>query len=690
MNRRGFLIVSVSGLGALAIGCGRRRDEVVHRDLVPLVSIGDDDSITVHVARTEMGQGVTTALPMLLADELDADWSRVAIENRRFDPALGDQITTASVTIFDSWTTYREAGAAARALLVAEAAGRWKVAADQLRTESGAVIGPTGQRATYGSLVAGAAQRKLDGKPPLKQRFTLVGKPLGRLDTPSKVDGSAEFGIDVRVENMLVGCVARAPTAGATVASFDATAARGIEGVREVVPITSGIAVLADDTWTAMQGVKALAVTWTGGAAFDTASHTATLLKELELPHTPIHAIGDVDAALAAGDPITATYSVPFVPHATMEPVNATASVGPGRCTIWAPTQAPSWNQKVVAKLLGIPEAAVDVHRTFVGGGFGRKSCQDFVIDAVEASRAVKRPVQIVYTREDDIRHDLFRPMFAHKLSGAVAGGKIVAWEHRLVGPSVVKYWHPFAKLKAGEVDGISTAGAGDLPYAVPAFRAASREVDLGVPVGIWRSIAHSYTTFANECFVDELAVKAKQDPLAFRLANASNARGKHVLELAAEKADWAHKGERILGCALQVEAASDDDYAVHVAHVIELERRGQGFAIARVVVAADCGAIVNPSIVTAQLEGGAAWALSAMQIAITHKAGAVEQSNFHDVPIVRMPQMPKVEVHLVASTARASGIGEKGVPSFAPAFANAMFAATGIRLRAMPFATKL
>jgi len=681
MNRRRFLVFAATATGAIVWACRRRGEPPAVHELHPLVRIGDDDSVTIVVARTEMGQGVATALPMLLAEELDVDWAKVAIENERFDPRAGDQYTAASISIYEAWQPYRTAGATARALLVAAAAERWGVAADRLRTEAGFLIGPDDARASYGSLVADAARQTAPAKPALKDRaaFRLIGKPLPRLDTAAKIDGTARFGIDVAVPNMLVGCVARAPNPGATPARHDEAAARRIDGVREIVPIASGIAVLADDTWAAKRGVDALAVEWAGGDTRDSAAIAERFARELAQPMTAIRSVGDPAGVLAkAATKLAARYAFPFVPHATMEPVNATAHVELGRCTIWAPTQAPHWNRKVIAQLLGIREDAVDVHRMLAGGGFGRKSCQDFIRDAVEASRAVGRPVKIVYTREDDIRHDYLRPASMHRVEGAVDAGKIVAWNHELVVPSVVASWHPFKKLAPGDNDDLSTAGAERVAYAIPNFRAAARMVDVNVRVGIWRSIAHSYTNYVNETFVDELAHLAHADPVQFRLAHLDG-RARRVLELAAERAGWHKPG---MGVALSVEADPGDDYAVYVAHVVELT---PALAIAKVTVVADCGTIVNPNIARAQLEGGVAWALSAMSLAITFDRDGAQQSNFHDVPVVRMPQMPRVDVHLVESTERASGLGEKGVPSFGPAYANALFAATGKRIRELP-----
>ncbi|HEU4411808.1 MAG TPA: molybdopterin cofactor-binding domain-containing protein [Polyangiaceae bacterium] len=690
LRRRSFLVVAASAAGALLwarargrLGGGMRAG----RELHPLVSIASDGAVTVVVARTEMGQGVTTALPMLLAEELDVDWARVAVEHERFDPRHGGQKTTASFSVYDGWDRYRKAGATARALLVGAAAARWGVPAERLRTEAGFVLGEGGRRASYGDLVdeAAALPAPADVAPDDRRPPRVVGRPLPRLDTASKIDGSARFGLDVRVDGMLIACVARAPRAGAVAARYDAEAAKRVEGVRHVAPITSGVAVLADDTWAARRGVEALGVVWEGGARGGSAEHAARLASELGLPPKVVASRGDVDAALSAGGRrLAATYSVPFVPHATMEPVNATAHVERGRCTIWAPTQDPGRNRAYAAKLLGVPEGAVEVRRTLAGGGFGRKSCQDFIHDAVEASRAVGRPVQVVYTREDDLRHDYFRPAFAHRLEGAVAGGKIVAWDHRLVGPSVLASWSPEGAPAPGEIDPVSIAGAEELPYDVPNFRAGARMVDLGVRVGIWRSIAHSYTCFANESFFDELAALAEKDPLEWRLAHLTAPRPRRVLELVAEKAGWQRRSGRPLGVALEVEA--DESYSVQVAHVVELEPGADGsFAIARIVVAVDAGRIVNPNIAAAQIEGGAVWALSALFHEITFADGAAVQSNFHDAPVLRMPQTPRVEVHFVDSTARPSGLGEKGVPSLGPALANALAAATGRRVRALP-----
>jgi isoquinoline 1-oxidoreductase beta subunit len=699
LSRRTFLWVgAATASGALTAVFVRRGAPPAPVALVPLVTLDAEGLATVVIARTEMGQGTLTALAMLVAEELEIDWARVRVDNELFDVRFGDQLTTGSTSMNELWDVYRSAGALARELLRAAAAELWQVPLSDCHCQRGMVQHPaTGRTVPYEALLERAARVKPppDARPKDAASYRYLGRPIGRLDTPPKVDGSARFGLDARVPGMLIALVERAPRFGAKLKRFDGRKALQVKGVRHVVPIDSGVAVVAEHTWAAKTGREALVVEWDeGGAGLESAGVSARLSRALGEPCDPILVVGDVDARLkGTSRSIEASYEFPFLAHATMEPVNATAHVEPHRCTIWAPTQAPRWNRRIAARLTGLPEEAIEVHRLYAGGGFGRKSQQDFVIDAVQVAKTVGCPVKVVSSREDDLRHDFYRPAFAHRVRGSIdAEGRISAWDHRLVGPSVRAWWHPFNK-SPGLVDDISTAGAAPLPYEIPNFRAETKIVELGVPVGIWRSIGTSYTTFVNETFIDELAQLSRQDPVEFRLRHLEKApRSRAVLELAAERSGWRspRRDRRFLGVALFVDSLASPDeppYDVHVAQVAEVELLPDGSArVQRVVCAIDCGFVINPRIVAAQVEGGIVFGLSAaLHGAITLADGAVQQANFNDYPVLRMSEVPRVETHLVASTARPGGVGEKAVSVIAPAVANALFAATGVRARRLP-----
>ncbi|HKE15982.1 MAG TPA: molybdopterin cofactor-binding domain-containing protein [Kofleriaceae bacterium] len=727
VNRREFLVVSAAAGGALVVTAGgacvprtsTRSPRVAGRttapartssrhSLHPLLELHGDGTAVVLSVKSEMGQGILTALPMLLAEELDLDWSAVRVERERFDPALGSGGTTASISVFLNWKVYREAGALVRHLLVAAAAKAWSAAPEQCRTERGAVIHRDGRRLGYGELAAQAASMKRPRGPiPLKSpaEFRLIGRPLRRIDTPDKVSGAAGFGIDVQVPGMLVATVLRPPVHGATLATVDDRAARAVPGVEHVVRIERGVAVVARDTWSALQGRERLSVTWNEGAKarLDSAGIAEQLRRELRRPGHRVKREGDPAAALArAAKRVEATYEFPFVAHATMEPMNCTAHVEADRCTLWAPTQTPGWNRTTAARITGLPEDRIIVHRTFLGGGFGRRSQEDFVAEAVEVSRAVRRPVKVVWTRTDDLQHDFYRPTFHHRVRGGIdAAGAPLALDHRLVGPSVVAWWAGSGSDPPDKVDDISIAGAERTLYRFPHFNVETRIVETGVPVGIWRSIGNSYTTFVGETFIDELAAAAGRDPVRYRLDNLRDApRVRAVLELAADKAGWSRPPPAGRHRGVAVFAEDEEGYSVQVAQVAEISVDGGGDArgggdggrgerrirVHRVVCAIDCGIAVNPNIIAAQMEGGIAFGLSAaLKERITLARGRVVEANFDSYRLLRLNEMPEVEVHIVPSQAHPGGVGEKAVSVIAPAVANAVFAATGVRLRSLP-----
>ena len=677
------------------------------------VRIAKDGTATLVLAKSEMGQGAMTALPMILADELDVDWAKVRVEQAPTNPAIYDHGTGGSGSIKDSWLPLRQAGAAARAMLVAAAAEQWKVDPAACKTAKGVVTGPGGRSRSYGDLVEDAAKRPLPDFKTLALKkdadLTIVGTNVQRVDIPAKTDGSARFGIDVRVPGMLYAVVARCPTIGGKAVRFDAAKAKAVPGVKHVVEIPptgpdgafapGGVAVVAETSWAAIQGRLALGVEWDPG--LHVAESSAALRQQMEQliaqPAKVCRSDGDAEAALGrATRKVEAVYELPFVGHATMEPMNATVHVKPDSVEAWLPSQGPQWSQGVMAQIAGVPPQKVTVHTTLLGGGFGRRYHADFSAEAAQVSKAVGAPVQVLWTREDDIQHGFYRPMALHRLAGALdEKGRPLAWHHRMSSTSIDAFWTPPEKAKP---ESSEIGGAVNLPYAIPNLRMEYTPAKSAVPVMWWRSVEHSITAFVNESFLDELAHLAGVDPLKFRLDLLAEPRQvkfpaadgpvldtrrfKAVLELAAAKAGWGRPlpAGRARGIAAHF---SFDSYAAEVAEV-SVEKAG--IRVHRVVAAVDIGRAIFPDAVAAQVEGAVAYGLSAaLKGAITIKDGRCEQSNFHDFEVLRMPEMPVVEVHIVPSTEAPTGIGEPGLPPVAPAVMNAVFAATGKRLRRLP-----
>jgi len=656
--------------------------------------IGEDESVLVIVDRSEMGQGVTTALPMLLAEELEADWSRIRIEFAPADkaytnPMFGMQGTGGSTSVRAAYTPLRKAGAAARELLVAAAAQTWGVEKAECRAERGAVVhARSKRRLTYGKLVTKAATLGAPPDVPLKdpKDWKILGTRVRRLDTPPKVDGSAQFGIDVKVPGMLVAVVARSPVFGGKVTSFDAAKAKAVPGVRQVVQISSGVAVVADGYWPAKKGRDALAITWDEGPTASVSSATIAQLfgQRAEQAGAVARHGGDPDGTLgSAPAKVDAVYDLPFLAHATMEPMNCTAHVRADGVDIWAPTQFQTGAQGFGAKIGGVTPDKVKVHTTYLGGGFGRRFELDFIQEALETSKAVGAPVKVIWSREDDIRNAQYRPANHHRMrAGLDANGQPVAWTHRIVAPSIMARVFPDT-VKNG-LDEEAVEGGVGMPYAIPNVHVDYLLTDTGIPVGFWRSVNNSYNAFAVESFIDELAHAAKKDPYEYRrdlLGKAPRHLG--ALNLAASKAGW--------GTAPPAGRARGIDvyksFESYVAEVAEVSVASDGAVkVHRVVCAVDCGPVVNPSIVEAQMESAIVYGLTAAlygEIAI--EGGRVKQSNFHDYQMLRLAEMPKVEVYIVPSTDAQGGVGEPGTPPIAPAVANAIFAATGKRIRKLP-----
>src|SRR5438874_11385387 len=584
---------------------------------------------------------------------------------------------------------WRKAGAAARQMLKQAAAQEWNVPDSEVETEPGVVIHrPSGRRLMYGQLVDKASQLPVPQNPTLKTKdqFRYIGKEgIARLDIPVKTDGRAIYGMDVKVPGMLIASIERCPVFGGTVQSLDATAAKAVPGIKHVVQVSNGVAVVASSFWSALQGRRALKITWDEGAM--AALTSAQISKQYETmskqPGQVARNEGNAEQALGAGGKVVeAVYQVPFLEHACMEPMNATAHVMPNSVTLWVPTQNPGGHQALAAKIAGVPVERVEVVTTLLGGGFGRRGEPDFVTDAVETSKAVGAPVKVIWSREDDIQHGFYRPATYNVLRAALdERGTPTAWAHRIVGPSISV--ERGQKLENG-IDPSMVEGAANIPYAIPNLEVQYIYKNVGIPVGVWRSVGASQNAFITESFIDELAAAAGKDPFEFRRGLLTNAlRHRGVLELAAEKAGWgtALPPGRFRGIAVAFSYAS---YAAEVAE-ISIAKDGK-VRVHRVVCAIDCGVHVNPDQVVAQMEGGIVYGLSAaLYGAITIDKGRVQQSNLHDYPVLRFNEMPVVEVHIAPSKAAAGGIGEPAVPPLAPAVANAIFAATGKRIRKLP-----
>jgi isoquinoline 1-oxidoreductase subunit beta len=665
------------------------------------VRIGADDTINILVNKSEMGQGVYTSLPMLVAEELRCDWEKVRVEAAPVAPVynhtgFGTQLTGGSTSVASEWERLRTVGATAREMLIAAAADRWKVGKSSCRVEKGIVIHSSGKRLSYGELAEKAASMPVPKKVKLKDpsSFTILGKPTFRLDTPQKVDGRAIFGIDVRTPGVLTALVARSPVFGGKVKSFDMTKAKSLAGVREIVQVETGVAVVADDYCSAMNGRDALQIVWDEGpsAALSTDGMRDQYAKLAKTPGTVARKEGHPEKTMPkAFKQLTAEYEVPYLAHAMMEPINCLVDLKKDACDVWTGTQAQTLDRDAAAKVLGFKPEQVQIHTTFLGGGFGRRANpnSDFVTEAVRVAKAVEKPVRVLWTREDDMKGGYYRPMWYDRLmAGLDAQGNLIAWRHTIVGQSILAGTLFEKGMIKNGLDETSVEGAADTPYGIPNMLVDLHSPKVAVPVQWWRSVGHSHTAFVVESFIDEAAHAADRDPLDFRRALlAGNRRHRAVLELAAAKAGWGTplpKG-RARGIAVHKSFGSS------VAEVAEISVSAGGeVRVHKVVCAVDCGRVVNPNIVEAQMESGIVFGLSAaLYGAITLKNGRVEQGNFSDYPVLRMDAMPVIEVHIMPSREAPSGVGEPGTPPIAPAVTNAVFALTGKRARRLPIDTE-
>jgi isoquinoline 1-oxidoreductase beta subunit len=708
MDRRRFLKASAQAAGALTIAFhagplraapqeGGAQAPKPLPDPNAFLRFGPDGSVTVILSHAEMGQGMWTGLAMLVAEELDLDWTTLKVEHAPAAPPYahanyGIQMTGGSTSVSSEFDRYRQVGALARTLFVEAAAQKWSVAPASCRVEKGAVVSGA-RRAAFAELAEAASKLPRPATVTLEPQsaWTVVGKPTKRLDSPEKVTGRAQFGMDVRFPGLMTALVERSPFFGGTVKSFDGAAALAVPGVRKVVQVPSGVAVVADNFWAAKQGRAALTVEWNAGAgaSLDTDALAREYRALAKTPGVRTKAAGDAAAALPkAAKVVEAEYDFPFLAHAPMEPLNCTVKIGADACEIWTGTQMQTVDQATAASIVGLKPEQVTIHTQFLGGGFGRRATptSDFVREAVEVAKAAGLPVKTVWTREDDIRGGYYRPMFYHHARvGLDAAGAPVAWHHALVGQSFL-IGTPFEGMVKDGIDPTSVEGVFDSPYVLDA---KDHLVELHspkspIPTLWWRSVGHTHTGFVMETMIDELAHAAQQDPLAYRRARlAKHPRHLAALELAAKRAGWGTplpKG-RFRGLAVH------ESFGSCVAQVAEVSVAGGQVRVHRVVAAIDCGIAVNPAGVTAQVEGAIVYALAAALYGeITLKNGRVQQSNFHDYKPARMSDAPAIEVHIVPSTERPSGVGEPGVPPLAPAVANAIFAATGKRVRRLPF----
>lgn len=709
LTRRGFLMVgSATGAGLLIgidlTGCkGSEKKKspppqpvartaaatppAPRTEVTAWVQVGTDDVVTFMVPESEMGQGILTAFPMILADELDADWSKVRSEHAPADEArFGPQSTGGSTSIRTGFDRVRAAGATARAMLVGAAAARWSVPAGECTVRDGVVSHAGSKRsARFGELAEDAAKQPVPEQPALKDptEYRIVGTPAQRLDIPAKVDGSATFGIDVRVPGMLVAQVEHCPVFGGALAKVDTAPAAAIEGVRKVIEIPTGVAIVGDHFWAARKGREALEVTWDdkGFGALSSAEITERC-KKVAGKGAVARTEGDAPKALArAKQRLEAVYEVPYLAHAPMEPLGCTALITADRCEVWASTQSPGRARTLAAEISGLPEDKVTLHTTLLGGGFGRRSQADFIADALHIARAMPgTPIKVVWTREDDIRGGYYRPMAYNELRGALdAGGWPIAWEHRIASPAILSQFGPLP----GGIDRTSVEGASNLPYAIANLRVTYANVEVPVSTWFWRSVGSSQNAYATECFLDELAAAGGKDPVEVRRRLLAKApRHARVLEAAVAKAGWGTPlpAGRARGVAVH------ESFGSFVAQVAEVSIEGDRPRVHRVVCAIDCGQVVNPDTIIAQMESSIAYGLSAAlggEVAI--EEGRAVPSNFHDYKVVRMPEMPRVETVLVPSGEAHGGVGEPGLPPIAPAVCNALRALTGAPVRRLP-----
>ncbi|MGY8667659.1 xanthine dehydrogenase family protein molybdopterin-binding subunit [Bradyrhizobium sp. UFLA05-109] len=655
--------------------------------------------VTLVMPQVEMGQGIYTGVATILAEELDADLTQVALEHAPPDEKLyanallGVQATGGSTSVRAFWTPLRKAGATTRAILIQTAAEQWQVTPESCSTIQGAVVhNESGRRLRYGELVEAAGKVSPPRDVALKdpKDFVLVGRPLKRLDTPDKVNGKVIYGIDTMMSGLKFATLAQCPVFGGTVAKVDDDAARKISGVRQIIALDDLVAVVGDHMWAAKCGLEALEITWNEGKNANLSSRDIWdhLRAASEGAGVVAKSVGDVAKVLNFGETYDASYEMPFLAHATLEPLNCTVHVTPNSCDVWVGTQIIARAQSVAAKAAGLPEDKVTIHQHLLGGGFGRRLEVDMIDAAVRIASKVDGPVKIVWTREEDIQHDLYRPVYRDSISARLSGDKVIAFKYRVAGSSVIARWLPPAFKKGIDIDAVDSAV--DTPYDIPNFQVEYIRVEPpAVPTGFWRGVGPNNNVFAIECFMDELARKVNKDPIAFRRDMLGKTpRIRHVLDLVAEKSNWGQSLPPRVGRGVSVQPTFNSS----IATVVEAEvDTGGDVYIRRVTLAVDCGLAINPDTVIAQVEGGMIFGLTAALYGeITLEKGRVQQSNFHDYRMLRIDQAPKIDVHLMKSGEAPGGIGEASVVGGPPALRNAIYAATGIALRRLPIDRQL
>jgi isoquinoline 1-oxidoreductase beta subunit len=694
LSRRALLKAGAAGTLLLGFNLPLARAATGTIEPNAFIRIAGDGTVTLVMPQCEMGQGTYTSISQILAEELDADWSRVTLEHAPpsdklyGNPFFGIQVTGNSNSIRAFWDPLRKAGAAARAMLVQAAAEGWQVDAAACRTAKGEVFhDPSGRKRGYGDLVAAAATQPAPENPPLKavKDFALVSQPLKRLDTAGKVNGAAKYGIDALPPGVKFASLTLSPVQGGKVVKVDDSKAKTLPGVRQVVVLDDVVAVIGDHTWAAKQGLAALEIEWDDGPNAKISS--ADVWNEMRAASQNKGAIaavvGDADKALGDGDRLDAAYEMPFLAHAAMEPMNCVVHVTPDGCEVWIGTQVMTRVQSEVAKALNLPPEKVIVHQHLLGGGFGRRLEADMAVVSARIAQKTDTPLKVIWSREEDIRHDVYRPVYRDVISATLKDGKINGWTYRVTGSAVLARWFPPAYQKDIDIDGVDSAA--DIPYGIPHLRVEFVRKEPGVvTTGFWRGVGPNNNVFAIESFMDELAHKAGRDPVDFRVAMLDKTpRLKAAVQLVAQKSGWGGKlpARTARGISAQVAFGS------FISTVVEAEVDNSGeVKLRRITSAVDTGIPVNPDTVIAQLQGGLIFGLTAALFGeITIKNGRIEQSNFHDYRMLRINEVPPIEVHLIASEEHPGGIGETGATAGPPALGNALYAATGIRLRRLP-----
>jgi isoquinoline 1-oxidoreductase beta subunit len=699
LTRRGFLRAGLAVGGTLVVGFrlppadGAQSDKPAFAPNA-FIRIDSRGKVTLIMPQVEMGQGIYTSIAMILAEELDAAFGQVSLEHAPPDdklygnPTFGIQVTGNSNSVRAFWLPLRKAAAGARVILVQAASQQWKVTPAAIRTDAGeAIHEASGRRLPYAALIDRARGLTPPKDPPLKNidDFKLIGHPHKRLDTPDKVNGKVVYGIDAMLPGLKFATLAACPVFGGSVGHVDDSKAKTLPGVRQVVVLKDAVAVVGDHMWAAKQGLSALDITWNEGPNAGVSSDDvwkqirAASRKEGAVAKS----IGDITKGLAEGPVLEAAYELPFLAHAAMEPLNCTVHVTPAACEIWVGIQVLSRAQAIAAKVTGLPLDKVTVHNHLIGGGFGRRLEVDMIDTAVQIAMQVDGPVKVVWTREEDLQHDVYRPVYRDTLSASLANGRIVGWKHRITGSSIIARWLPPAFQKGIDIDAIDSGA--DIPYDIPNLHVEYvRDEPPAVPTGFWRGVGPNNNVFAIESFMDELAKKSNKDPVAFRRDLLGKApRLQAALQFAADKAGWGNPLPARTGRGIALQTS----FGSYIATVAEAEVDGNGAVrVHRMICAVDCGIVVNPDTVVAQLQGGLIFGLTAALYGkITIAKGRVQQRNFNDYRMLRINETPKIEVHLIKSSEAPGGIGETGVTAAPPALGNALFAATGVRVRRLP-----